>query len=186
MDMKTPGNKLKSRKCTFKNSRVKQFRFFNTILSPRLAAIGLQSTRKGDFNKTVSPQNKCALSKYKMTSKNWFLLSKCLWSLFYFVNDLHIYHKDVKEDALGSAQRGQKLELVISAQQGKSLWTAFRGFSDFPLSFSSVCEILFCHNSIGSSRHLHQIIFAIILLEWLISVHGVYERGCKIAYVNIC
>ena len=42
-------------------------------------------------------------------SRNVFALS------FVFVNDLHMYQMDVKEDALPGIQRRQKLELVIAA-----------------------------------------------------------------------
>ena len=34
---------------------------------------------------------------------------------FVFVNDLHMYQTNVKEDALPGVQRRQKLELVIAA-----------------------------------------------------------------------
>ena len=80
-----------------------------------------------------------------------------------------MHHMYVKEDALASAKWRQKPKLVISAQQRKSSWTAvFWVVTHFPLSFSSfvaplvitVPEILFCNNSIRSSRQLHEFILA--------------------------
>ena len=52
--MTTPGNKLKSRKCTFKIAREAQFRFFNAIYRPTSQGLDYNRTKKVTIEQVLS------------------------------------------------------------------------------------------------------------------------------------